>query len=413
MESYEKKLLAALAEKYRSSKKDSGTNVIARRTRLTPEKLYKGYRQNDGDLEKIEAINQAVRRCRQKGFVTFEQEGFSNEIRAVYLVDEKIGEIERYLEETYQYESRYAKKARVEQLIAQYETRSPAAGHVCGKLRQMLEKNRLPQNERQLADTLKALVFIEHNRRALYLREASMVLYGDSKYLEETVLHGVCRALREVLDRPCREDELEDEILEAYHIVRERQKLCLKGPITVRLAGREVDLGAFADGVEFFADELKQLEWIQIRTPHFMTVENRTSWLRLHIPDTALLYLGGYAARAQRELLKKIDSDNQALTFWHFGDIDAGGLHIHAHLCRVTGIPFKLYRMSRAELEDPRFQACLHPLTQQDRIRLQSLEKQAPYRELVTYMLAQNVKLEQEIVSLYETGHPAVYDAVR
>ncbi len=403
METYEKKLLMALVEKYRKSKKDSGTNVITRRTRITPDKLYKAYRQNDGDLEKIEAVNQAVYRCHERGFLTFDQEGFSNEIRAVYLEDEKLEEIERYLEETYQYESRYSKKQRLEELITEYENGSPSAGYECGKLKQMLKKNRIPQNYSQMEDMLRALVFIENNKRELFLREVSMLLYGDSKYLEENVLHSLCRELREYLGRPCREDELEDEILEDYHIVRERQKLCLKGNITIRMTGRELDLGAFADGVEFFADELRQLEWIHIRTSHFMTVENRTSWLRLKISDTALFYLGGYSARSQRDFLKKVFRDNPKLTFWHFGDIDAGGLYIHEHLCRVTGIPFRLYRMSRKELENPHFKSCLLPLTQQDRIRLKSLMKQETYQELVIYMLEQNVKLEQEIVSFYET----------
>ena len=393
METYEKKLLAALVEKYRKSKKDSGTNVITRRTRITPDKLYKAYRQNDGDLEKIEAVNQAVYRGRERGFLTFEQEGFSNEIRAIYLVDEKIEEIERYLEETYQYESRHAMKRRFEELTAAYENSSPAAGCECGKLKQMLEKNRIPQNYQHLQDMLKALVFIEKNENELFLREASMLIYGDSKYLEENVLHSVCQALREYLRRPCQEDELEDEILEEYHIVRERQKICLKGNMTVRIAGRELDLGAFADGVEFFAEELKRLEWVRVHTPHFMTVENRTSWFRLNIPDAALFYLDGYCVRSQRDFLKKVCQDNPELVFWHFGDIDAGGFYIHEHLCRMTGIPFRLYRMSRRELENPNFQSCLRPLTQQDRVRLKSLEKQEAYRELVSYMLEKNVKL--------------------
>lgn len=403
MEAYEKKLLAALVEKYRKSKKDSGTNVIARRTRITPDKLYKAYRQNDGDLEKIEAVNQAVYQCRERGFLTFEQEGFSNEIRTIYLVDEKIEDIERYLEETYQYESRYTMKRRMEELILAYEDASSAAAYVCGKLKQMLAKNQIPQECACLQEMLKALVFIEKNERELFLREASMLLYGDSKYLEENVLHSLCRTLREYLKRPCQEDELEDEILEKYHIVRERQKICLKGNLTVRIAGSELNLGAFADGVEFFADELKQLEWIHVHTHHFVTVENRTSWQRMKIPDAVFFYLGGYCVRSQRDFLKKVHTDNPDLDFWHFGDIDAGGFYIHEHLCRMTGIPFRLYRMSRKELENPRFQSCLRPLTQQDQIRLKSLERQETYREVVTYMLEQNVKLEQEIVSLYVT----------
>ena len=408
METYEKKLLAELVGKYRKSKKDSGTNVIARRTRITPDKLYKAYKQNDGDLEKIEAVNQAVYGCQEKGFLTFEREGFSNEIREIYLVDEKVEEIERYLEETYQYEPRYAMRQHLEELIAAYENGSPAAGHECEKLKRMLEENRVSQNYLQLEDMLKALVFIEKNERDLFLREVSMLLYGDSKYLEENVLHSVCRALREYLERPCREDELEDEILKEYHIVRERQRLCLKGNMTIRIAGSELDLGVFADGVEFFADALEQLEWIHIHTPHFMTVENRTSWLRLKIPDAVSFYLGGYCVRSQRDFLKKVYRDNPELVFWHFGDMDAGGFYIHEHLCRVTGIPFRLYRMSRKELEDPRFQSCLRPLTQQDRIRLKSLEKQKLYRDLVMYMLEKNIKLEQEIVSFYGAGNESM-----
>ncbi len=402
MENYEKKLLVALVEKYRKSKKDSGTNVITRRTRITPDKLYKAYRQNDGDLEKIEAVNEAVFRCRERGFLTFESEGFSNEIRTIYLVDEKIEEIERYLEETYQYESRCALKRRFEELIAVYENSSPTASSECGKLKQTLEKNQIPTtNILHLQDMFKALVFIEKNEKDIFLREASMLIFGDSKYLEENVLHSACRALREYLERPCREDELEDEILEDYHIVREKQKICLKGNMSIRIAGRELDIGAFADGVEFFAEEIKRLEWIHIYTPHFITVENRTSWLRLKISNATLFYLGGYCVRSQRDFLRKVRLDNPKLSFWHFGDIDAGGFYIHKHLCQVTGIPFQLYRMTKRELENPNFQSCLRPLTKIDQNRLKSLESQEAYRELITYMLEQNVKLEQEIISFY------------
>lgn len=402
MVNYEEKLLAALADKYRKSKKDRGTNVITRRTKLNPSQLYKNYSRNDGDMTQIEAVNQAVFRCSQEGFVTYETEGFSSEIQSIYLVDEKIGEIEDYLETKYGYEPKSAKRKYVEGLIAGYSGRSPAAEQECIKLRQALEKNRIPPRYHQTEDLLKALVFIENNEKDLYLREASLLIYGDSKYLEENVLGSVCRALRDCLGRPCGPAELEDEILEEYHITREKQKLCLKGDMTVRILGKELEIGAFPNGIEFFADELYKIEQITVKTAVFTTVENYTSWLRCDSSKTALFYLGGYATRYQRDFLKKIFSDNPTLVYRHFGDIDAGGLYIHEHLCRVTGIPFQMYRMSRAELEDARFHSCLHPLTEQDRVRLKSLEKQEMYRELAEYMLERGVKLEQEIVSYYE-----------
>ena len=402
MAGYEEKMLTALAEKYRKSKKDNGTNVIVRRTRITPSQLYKGYNRNDGDMTQIEAVNQAAMHCRQMGFLTFETEKFSNEIRNIDLVDEKIEELEAYLEQTYHYESKASKRQYVEELIAVYSGRSPAAELECRKLRQALEKNRIPPKYQQAKDLLKALVFIENNREELFLREASMLIYGDSKYLEEAMLHPVCKALREFLGRPCGEDELEDEILEEYHIRREKQKLCLKGDVMLQNGGKELELGNFADGVEFFCDELDGIERICVRVPEFITVENYTSWLRFRKEGAVSFYLGGYAARFQRDFLRKVQEDNPHLVFRHFGDIDAGGLYIHEHLCRVTGIPFQMYRMSCAELQDARFRSCLQPLTNQDRIRLKSLEKQGTYRELAAYMLEKNVKLEQEIISYFE-----------
>lgn len=402
MAGYEEKMLTALAEKYRKSKKDSGTNVIVRRTRITPSQLYKGYNRNDGDMTQIEAVNQAAMHCRQMGFLTFETEKFSNEIRNIDLVDEKIEELEAYLEQTYHYESKASKRQYVEELIAMYSGRSPAAELECRKLRQALEKNRIPPKYLQAKDLLKALVFIENNREELFLREASMLIYGDSKYLEEAMLHPVCKALREFLGRPCGEDELEDEILEEYHIRREKQKLCLKGDVMLQNGGKELELGNFADGVEFFSDELDGIERICVRVPEFITVENYTSWLRFRKEGAVSFYLGGYAARFQRDFLRKVQEDNPHLVFRHFGDIDAGGLYIHEHLCRVTGISFQMYRMSCAELQDARFRSCLQPLTNQDRIRLKSLEKQGTYRELAAYMLEKNVKLEQEIISYFE-----------
>ena len=399
MINYEEKMLETLADKYRKSKKDRGTNVIARRTKLNPSQLYKNYNRNDGDMAQIEAVNQAVYRCCEKGFVTYEEKGFSSEIQSIYLVDERIEEIENYLETTYGYEPKSVKRQYVEGMIATYGGRSPAAEQECEKLRQALKKNRIPPRYHQTEDLLKALIFIENNREDLYLREVSSLIYGDSKYLEEKVLGPVCRALRAYRGRPCGEMEMEDEILEEYHITREKQKLCLKGDVTVRISGKELELGLLPNGMELFVDELHKIQQIQVHGTVFTTVENYTSWLRCRSSKEAFFYLGGYATRYQRDFLKKIYSDNPALVYRHFGDIDAGGLYIHEHLCRVTGIPFQMYRMSRVELEDERFQSCLHPLTEQDRIRLKSLEEKEEYRELAVYKLEQGVKLEQEIIS--------------
>lgn len=402
MNSYEEKMLMLLAEKYRKSKKDAGTNAIDRRTQIKPTELYKDYLQNSGDFQKIEAVNAVAEMCQKNGFLTVELNGgFSNEIKAIYLVDDKIDQIEQYLCDTYHYESKYAKKQYVTQVLAKYSGRTPVADQECKAIQGILQKNRIPKNYLQLEDILKALVFIEENKKQIYLREASMLIYGPSKYLEENTLNSVCRLLRIYLNRPCKENELPDEILEAYNIFKEKQQLRVKGDITIYAAGKTLDIGAFSGGVAFSADELSQLQHIVVHDAQFITVENLTSYLRLQKKDTAFFYLGGFTNRFQRDFLKKVYQDNSNIQYLHFGDIDAGGFYIHEHLCRATGIPFSEYQMFVAQLKDMRFQHCLQPLTETDRKRLALLAKQNAYDETINYMLEHNVKLEQEIISFY------------
>ena len=178
MKTYKEKMLILLVEKYRKSKKDSGTNVICRRTSISPVELYKKYNKNDGDLEEIEAVNQAAEACSRDGFLTFENNGFSSEIAKIYLVDEKVEEIEAYLESACGYESKSRKRQYVEQMIARYSGISPAADRECERLKGILVQNKIPNSYLQTEEVLKALTFIEKNETPLYVREASMMIYG-------------------------------------------------------------------------------------------------------------------------------------------------------------------------------------------------------------------------------------------
>ena len=139
-----------------------------------------------------------------------------------------------------------------------------------------------------------------------------------------------------------------------------------------------------------------------MRDSALVTVENKTSYLR-HLPEgMSSLFLSGYAAPAQIGVLRRIVTDNPGLKLYHFGDIDAGGLRILKHLRNELGVHIEPYHMGIEELKDPRYEKCLITLTENDRERLAALEQD--FSELTRYMLANNCKLEQEIVSLYLEG---------
>lgn len=82
--------------------------------------------------------------------------------------------------------------------------------------------------------------------------------------------------------------------------------------------------------------------------------------------------------------------------YHHFGDIDAGGFEIYRDLREKTGIPFRMYRMDLETLQA--YEQYGRPLTENDRIRLQKMRGREELREVIDYMLAHDVKLEQECI---------------
>ena len=396
---YEEKILTSLVENYRKSKKDTGDNKTNRRTRLKPEKLYRKYNANDGDFAEISKINQAVEQLSKWGFITSAAETFGTQLKYIYLVDEKIQEIEKYLADQYGYISKDAKVEKLQNLIERYQDASAICKKECGKLSACIENRKIPGNIDELDDILKAVAFIERNREELYIREVSVKVYGDSKYFENETLQPVCRLLRDYSDRKL-EEELPDEVLLDYHIAKEPQKLCVKGNAVIHISGKEVDISGFAEGVEFLASELTHIQSVRINAPKFMTIENRTSYLRYHSDHAVTFYLGGYTNRYQRDFIKLVYASNPNVRYEHFGDMDAGGFWIHHNLCEVTGVRVELFGMSIRELQNTEHARCLHQLSENDRVRLLELGKMEPYAEVVDYMLEQGVKLEQEIVSL-------------
>nr|WP_312580096.1 Wadjet anti-phage system protein JetD domain-containing protein [Sedimentibacter sp.] len=397
---YEEKILKLLVDNYRKSKKDSGDNKTNRRTQVKPEKLYKKYNDNDGDFEEISRLNKEVNELTEKGFVYSDTETFGTQIQSIYLVDERIRDIEKYLRYKYGYVSKDMQIQQLHALIDCYRNASPICEKECALLSASIDNRRIPKNIEALDDVFKAISFIENNRDDFYIREVSMKVYGDSKFFETVTLQQVCTLLRKYSDRTNEDNEMIDEVLVDYHIYKEPQKLCIKGNVVITISGIDVDISGFSEGIEFMASDFENIQSVSIYTPKFMTIENRTSYLRYTDDDIVAFYLGGYANRYQREFIKLIYDSNPEKEYLHFGDIDAGGFWIHHNLCEITGIAFNLYCMSSDELKNKEYESFLHGLTENDIARLQELKEMDAYADTVDYMLDHNVKLEQEIISL-------------
>ena len=236
----------------------------------------------------------------------------------------------------------------------------------------------------------------------------SEAVLHDSKQWEKIYRKKVCGILEHTgrYDEPLAELEEERErqtaLLEEFYIYSNPAYIYLKGEARICLEdGRELRI--YHDlpmSIPF--ETFQKAKSIQIRDAALMTVENLTSFHRLEREHIFYLFLSGYHTRTKQALLQRIARENPGLSWYHFGDLDPDGLAIAGHLIRKTGLPFQLCAMGVQELQ--RFQTYAKPLEASDRAKAEAMIKQgSSYAGILRYMLENNCKLEQEIISWQET----------
>ena len=406
--SYDKDILTYFLSHYENSTK---TKTIS----VKPDRFYRLYSKNTADYTKVDALNNAIESLSKTGFITAEYQPLSSEIKVIRLRSDKVKDIEIYLENKYGITPIGKQSDSYLELIERYSGKSRLCDLRCTYIEERIKTGKITAkhfNESYLADVkreeniLSALYFIENNKDNLYLREASMLIFGSSHDLDPSnkeagyLLEEVCRFIREADNRPQEDGEPLDDILCCYSIRKEPETLRIKGNVILTIGGSKIDISAFSNGIEFSAADIPFIESVIIRTNMFMTIENQTSYDRMSCENAVVFYLGGFANRFQKDFIRQVYKDNPGIKYLHFGDIDINGLWIHHNLRETTKAPFGMYCMDKSVLCDPKYTSCLRPLTDNDRKRLPALMELPEYREVASYMAQTGYKLEQEIVSL-------------
>lgn len=399
---YKKIIIESLLGKYHR-RMAKGTDT-ARRIALAPKEIYGKYADNNADIAEKQAVDEAAEELLQLGFLTRDCLKYSTDIKKLYLCEDRTEELYGYLETEYGIAPQSALLERVRQLRERYGDGGVLVQHYCADMLEQAKRPGAQPDLERIEANLNMLDFLEKNREELFVREASMLVYGDSKWFENNNCEEVCSIVRDALELPAEEGEPNDAVLARYLVAPMEQEICIKGEWKLEWEGVTLEIGRLSGGIAIASGDIAGLRKITVFASRLMTVENKTSYQRMRAEGTAFLYLGGYANRHQIQFLRKVIWDNPKLAYCHFGDIDAGGFFIHRHLCRATSMNFAMFCMGIEQLKDERFGACLRELTQADVSRLQTLEGEDTYREVAAYMRAENVKLEQEIISYYLAG---------
>lgn len=395
---YKKEIIDGLLKKYKIRyAKNITTN---RRIILKPTEVYKDYAKNNADTLEKQEINEAVSVLVGMGFITVDYLKFSDDIEKIYLSEEKLDALYEYLKEEYCVIPQSTISKQIHEIVEKYICKGKIVNKYCKAILVQIEDPRCTLVPEQIEANLKMLFFLEKNKEHLYVREASVLVYGDSKWFENNNYEEVCTFLRTATGRIREEGERNDAILSFFYITPAEQEIFIKGSWTIEWEQYTLNISKIQGGIAIASGDVQSIKNINVNSESIMTIENKTSFQRMRDEDFAMMYLGGFANRHQIAFLKKVISNNQNVRYYHFGDIDIGGFMIHKHLCRETAKKFELYCMGIQQLSDMRFRHCLRELTDNDMSRMRALMEE-PYYDVLKYMQEHNVKLEQEIVSYY------------
>ena len=323
------------------------------------------------------------------------------DIEKIYLREDKIHVIYEYLRTEYGIIPQNIVEKQARTIIEKYHSEGELVQNYCASILEQMGDPRSQLRLDRIEANLKMLNFMEKNEEDLYVREVSMIVYGDSKWFENNNYDEICNIIRQILGISKKESEKSDTILSLYHITPMEQEIFIKGNWKIEWGDYVLETAKLKGGIGITSNDIQTIKKITVNSPKIMTIENKTSYQRMNDNNISMMYLGGFANRHQLQFLLKVIQDNKNIEYYHFGDIDVGGFLIHRHLCRALEINFKLYAMGIEQLMDKRFINSHKELTDNDISRMNSLLIEELYIPVITYMKEHNIKLEQEIVSYY------------
>ncbi len=251
---------------------------------------------------------------------------------------------------------------------------------------------------------LKAFSGLDHKGdKEVPERVFSLRYLGGSKLLTGRVRGSLVAAARKYLFDDA--ETAAEDVLAELGIVRTSDEMLLAGPITLKLKGLTADLSALVFGAVADTQKLKETEVVGLATDQIILVENKTNFHELarrgHAERVLLLYLGGFPGPGKRLFLQVLHDfcvrNRPGAKFFHWGDIDMGGLRIHL-LLKEKAVPglIPLFMDSETLLK---YREAGESLTPSYRSGLEKMKKDPAYagfRDLIELMLALNIRLEQE-----------------
>lgn len=386
-----------LLDMYENSVTYKGQNIKNQSFAIKPEKIFYDYNGDYTDQDEVNQFNREMQSLMEFEFVLLDYERGIPVISKIKLNTNSINEIYSVLKR----EDITEKRKREVKMYSQYMGIHYIMDAFCKKQIERLNDYKDAKYTSDIAiNILKLLKYVLENNSDIMERELSVAVLGDTKLFEKSYKSRICSIIEEygeldlsALDKK----EKEKVILEEYQVFSNPSYVFFKGNIDIHyIDGSSISVTP-DNPIAILSEAIAQIEMIKVNSNRIVTVENLTSYNRMNDNKSTFIYLSGYHNTAKQRFLKKIAENNSGVSWFHFGDIDPDGYFILKNLVEKTGISFVPLYMDVKQLINYR-QYC-KPLEKNDMVKANSLLKVHFYDEVMEFMLANNCKLEQEIIS--------------
>ncbi len=406
--SLQKQILQKLLLKYESSKTYKGDNVINQTFSIKPSDVFKEYEKDSADINTIEDFEKQCKLLETEGlvFLTWKSsrlkkisacESFenceSNELWNQYRNILGVKDKNERLNEEIDFYSKYLD---LNKIVSQF-------------CQEQIDRLKIGKEAKYQKDEAKKIIelllFILNNNEEILERELSISVLHDSKLWEKKYKSKVCKLLFEKCNYPeillgLDEKEKVKALLEQHNIFDNPTYIYFKGDATIYFSDKNTIPVTAQNPIALSSVSMKNIKKVEIKNSKVFTIENLTSFNRFTLENSFAIYLSGYHNSAKQEFLKLIFDQNKSKEYFHFGDIDPDGFLILENLKAKTKIPFSRYKMSYTELH--KYSAYTKVLEENDTAKAKTLIAKDLYLDEMNYMLKNNCKLEQEIVSWLE-----------
>lgn len=399
----QKQILQKLLTKYESSKTYKGENSVIQSFSIKPTDIFKEYDMDSTDINVIEDFEKQCELLESEGLIQLDWKYERiTKINAIATVEnwQRIRTIlgvkdkKQHKQDEIHFYTVFYEDINSEQIVKDF------CKHQIERLENDKEAEYLQEDSKNIISLLN---FILKNKDEILERELSISVLANSKTWEEKYKRKVLKILLQskhfdsLIENCADEKEINKVILEECNVYSNPSYVYFKGNGKITFENGEC-LTVFPDlPFAFYSPSISKITSFEIEDSKIMTIENLTSFNRIKESETFFIFLSGYHNSVKQKFLEKIYQQNSNKEYYHFGDLDPDGFFILENLQKKTHIDFKPYKMGIEELK--KYSVFSKTLEGNDITKANSLIEKGKFVEIMNYMLENNIKLEQEIIS--------------